>query len=349
MFRAECGALGMLCVLNRVFSNFTKRRNEMLKTESLLVRQLTTLASIMLFPLAAYANDGMPPSVFEMIQEDQNVKIVLQLADSGEPGLSDTFKLTRNSGEESAEVFTDRTFSADDAIYTGAPECRWSDIEMEPSEFCLKETCEGCEDAEFFRTVCNDCDGDGNLDCWGDCLENSETGEMECRETYCEKERCNADCDNDGVDDCDGWCQTVYRFEITDVCVAPGEYQYEFFTRNTASGDWKDLSWIDVPLIEVDDVDMACNNATDKDPRDTTDTYGDVGDDATDDSDSAADDDKNHDDLEGSDESDNDENDENNDGETADNGSTTDDAACSIIVPGRSSFSLPGTLYELIF
>ncbi|MBN2714421.1 MAG: hypothetical protein JXX14_01125 [Deltaproteobacteria bacterium] len=295
-----------------------------------MVRQLTTLASIMLFPLAAVANDGMAPSVFEMIQEDQNVKIVLQMADSGEPGTSDTFKLTRNSGDESVTVFADKTFSVGDAVFAGDPECRWSDLDMEPSEFCLRKTCEGCEDAEFFRTVCNDCDGDGTLDCWGDCLENSETGEMECQETYCEKEWCNADCDNDGVDDCDGWCQTVYRFEITDACVAPGEYQYEFYTRNTASGEWDDLSWIDVPLMAVNEVDAACGDAT----EDTDDT--DIGDDAES--------------GDGSAQSDDDA--ENDDDAAAEDDSASGDAACSIIVPGRSPvsrpFSLPFSLYALI-
>lgn len=213
------------------------------------VRFSAAVSIIMLLPLSAVANDGMPPSVFDIIQEGQDVKVVLQLADSGEPGINDTFKLERHGDDESVTVFLERTFALDEATYVGEPGCRWEEGDS-PSEVCSRymveyDDTDGADEVDT-PEACSDCDNDGRMDCWGNCVLDSETNESKCQETYCAEDGyCNNDCNNDGVSDCDGWCQTVYRFDIVDTCVAPGEYQYEFFTRYSIDRGWESLSWID--------------------------------------------------------------------------------------------------------
>ena len=57
------------------------------------------------------------------------------------------------------------------------------------------------------------------------------------------------DCDGDGVLECDtyndGWCETVYYFDVTDWCVSEGETSYTLFETDD---DWE----IDEETIQVE-------------------------------------------------------------------------------------------------
>ena len=213
-----------------------------------------------MFPTATLASDGPPLWIFEMNQDGQNVNIVLQMSDIAEPGFEEAFRITRTGNGETVSVLADHFFNEHDAIFTGEPGCQWFDMDMAPAEFCRNKTCDGCEDAEFFRSMCSDCDGDGTPDCWGDCVENSETGEMVCRENYCDTHNdCNTDCDGDGINDCAGGCETVYRFEIVDECVPAGHYEYAYYSKRFEYLEWDALTWIDGPtVIDVFDSGQEC-------------------------------------------------------------------------------------------
>ena len=210
---------------------------------------------VLLLPLGAVANDGMPASIFELVQEGQNVKVVLQMADPGDPGIGRSYELHRNSATDSVTVIENHTFDTADAVYESGPGCRWTDP---PSYWCGD-----------YPEQCSDCDGNGYAECFGECVVDEETEETVCEEKVCESGviPCYEDCDGDGTKDCYGWCQTVYRFEMVDECVPEGTYEYELFYQHSDSGEWYSL-WTGTPAIDVVDSGQTCDDTS---PADTDD------------------------------------------------------------------------------
>ncbi len=91
------------------------------------------------------------------------------------------------------------------------------------------------------------------------------------------------DCDGDQVLECntyyDGWCETVYYFEVTDWCVPAGATLYALYEMNET---WT----LDDQSIEVEAWDGECEPpAGDVDTDTDTDTDSDADDDAEDDGD----------------------------------------------------------------
>jgi len=91
------------------------------------------------------------------------------------------------------------------------------------------------------------------------------------------------DCDNDGKDECCGWCVTEYYYEIVDECVEPGQVEYEL-------SDYDEL--LDCRTISVQDTGDECLNKggdgdadTDSDVDADSDTDTDSDNDADSDSD----------------------------------------------------------------
>ena len=89
----------------------------------------------------AFANDGTPPFIHELIQSNNtNVDISLGFVDSGEPGINDTYRVTRDGPEGVETVIGDTTFSPADAVET-EERCRggWEEIEYceENPSHCL--------------------------------------------------------------------------------------------------------------------------------------------------------------------------------------------------------------------
>lgn len=213
------------------------------------VLELVMTAIVLLPPGAALANDGMPPSIFELVQEGQNVKVVLEVADPGDPGIDASYRLNRNGDAESAVVFDNKMFDAADAVSESEPTCRW----WEPtSTWCIDSP-----------ELCADCDDNGYPECFGECVVDEETQKAACEvdvEALCNSGvmTCDDDCDGDGANDCYGWCRTVYYFEMVDTCVPPGETTYELFYRFSDSEEWFDI-WKGTSSIDVTDSGEACD------------------------------------------------------------------------------------------
>jgi len=84
---------------------------------------LIVVASLVSLPWTASANDGTPPWIFELVQQGDGVEITLAIVSNGEPGMADSYTLTRTGPEGNATVVEDRVFTADDAELTQG-ECR---------------------------------------------------------------------------------------------------------------------------------------------------------------------------------------------------------------------------------
>ena len=101
----------------------------------------------------SYANDGTSPSIYSVMQESQSACITLEIVSNGEPGIDDSYDLTRTNGGQVEYVFTDRTFAPTEA-YDSVKRCRdWG-------------TAFNCEK---YPSECWDCDGDGVQECYGWC------------------------------------------------------------------------------------------------------------------------------------------------------------------------------------
>jgi len=204
---------------------------------------IVTVLGALLLPLEVAANDGMSPTIHQLIQEGQDVRISVRISDAGEPDLTPDYRIVRTDGDAVQTVLSDKTFTAAEAVSSSGPECRW----WEPLDIY-------CYD---YPEYCEDCNNDGYDDCFGTCSENPETMEMECVQDYCDHMSCGQDCDGDGEGDCDGWCQTIYTFEVLDECVSPGTWDYELFYLDSYSDDWSSLSW-EQTVLEVTDSGEVC-------------------------------------------------------------------------------------------
>ena len=117
-----------------------------------LTMALTTLA-LLAAPAVAEANDGTPPGIHELLQDGQDVLIDLRIVTDGEPGLSESYTLSRGGADADVDLFTDRTFEATEAAEIFST-CRGtppgvSDCADRPEDCAL------------------DCDGDGTPECLG--------------------------------------------------------------------------------------------------------------------------------------------------------------------------------------
>ncbi len=127
------------------------------------------------------ANDGTPPWIHELVQNNTNVNIKLGIVGNGEPGIEAAYRIERDGSEGEVAIIDDKTFEEVDAFNT-VDRCRngWDHTDQ-----CAS-------------------DPDGCLDCDGDTV-------LEC----------------DTMDD--GWCETVFYFEVVDWCVPAGSTAYSFF------------------------------------------------------------------------------------------------------------------------
>ncbi|HUT79437.1 MAG TPA: hypothetical protein VM285_17200 [Polyangia bacterium] len=98
---------------------------------------------------SAWANDGTPSWVHELMQDGSNVEVTLAIVENGEPGLPDAFTVTRDGPEGTATVVEDEEFQLGDEMGSEG-QCRGS---VDP-EYCVDHAEE-----------CLDCDEDGVLEC----------------------------------------------------------------------------------------------------------------------------------------------------------------------------------------
>jgi len=85
--------------------------------------------------------------------------------------------------------------------------------------------------------------------------ESAVSSEVRCRGGWDDSEACAdnpdecLDCDDDGVPECpleyDGWCETVYYFEVVDYCVPAGETTYTFAADGWAFEDSLSIDVVD--------------------------------------------------------------------------------------------------------
>jgi len=115
----------------------------------------TLLILISLLPVAAYADETPTSQIFEIVQEGQDVKLILELLTDRQcitEGKSCT--LAREDRQGTKELFKDRVFSPDDASSYKKFCLPWDINEA----YCLDHPEE-----------CNDCDKDGGPECTGKC------------------------------------------------------------------------------------------------------------------------------------------------------------------------------------
>lgn len=198
----------------------------------------------------ASANDGTPPWIHELVQENTDVKLTLGIVDSGEPGINDSYRIERDGPEGAVDVIDDTKFNQADAVAT-EDRCRGG---MDNTEECA-ETPEDCQD----------CDGDEVLEC----------------NTYY-----------------DGWCETVFYFEVVDWCVPAGETDYLL---SAMGNDWtEDEKTITVEAWTDECEPPAADADTDTDTDADTDVDGDTDTDTDSDTDTEPDADAETDDGDGS-------------------------------------------------
>jgi len=121
------------------------------KTEYLLI-----FATIIVFmPLIASANDGTPPWIYDLTQENQDVQVTLAIVQEGEPGLEQSYTLLRAQGSSSKAVFSDHIFGIEES-FDMEVSCRW--WQGEDPQHCID-----------YPEECIDCDGDETPECYGWC------------------------------------------------------------------------------------------------------------------------------------------------------------------------------------
>jgi hypothetical protein len=179
---------------------------------------LSAVIVIALFCTNALTNDGTPPEIFELIQDEQDIVVTLLIVEEGEPGISDEYDLVAHSSQSKEKLLNGKRFHPSNA--------------MESTERCRR----GFDRSEACASLPDKCpEPDG------------ESG-VECRGT---PDPCK-DCDGDGIPECpvwgsglgfDSWCETVHYFEVINHCVPAGTASYSFSAR-----DW---SFRDSASIEV--------------------------------------------------------------------------------------------------
>jgi len=87
-------------------------------------------------------------------------------------------------------------------------------------------------------------------------------------------------CDTEPDNECYGWCEETYYFEVIDACVPPGLTSYFLF------GPQSDDDYVASRFLIVDDLGQDCV----EDPGDDDDTFDDDDDTVVDDDDSGNDD-----------------------------------------------------------
>ena len=96
------------------------------------------------------ANDGTPPWIHELVQNNTNVNIKLGIVYNGEPGIDDAYRIERDGPEGEADVIDDKTFEEADAVST-VDRCRHG---WDHTDLCASDPGD-----------CLDCDGDSVLEC----------------------------------------------------------------------------------------------------------------------------------------------------------------------------------------
>lgn len=144
----------------------------------------------------ARANDGVPPEIFELVQEGQDVVVTFGIVEpGGEPGIGSAFDLTRSGPEGEVAVFANESFDPADGEARD-PWCRiqdWSG-EVDETEFCAANPAD-----------CEDCDGDGT-----------------------------AECPTESIDFI-AFCAAYLTYEVVDECVPAGATEYELKGTDTVS------------------------------------------------------------------------------------------------------------------
>ena len=112
---------------------------------------LLTLIVCAALPATARANDGTPPWIFELIQQGDGVAITLAVVNDGEPGMAESYTLTRTDSSGSSTVFENRHFTEDD-VELSQGECRGGGA--------------GDEQCDTHPEECIDCNGDSVPECY---------------------------------------------------------------------------------------------------------------------------------------------------------------------------------------
>ena len=113
--------------------------------------------ALALAPAMASANDGTPAWIHALIQEGDDVKITLRIADNGEPGIHDEYTLTRKGAGDPVVVVQDTSYGDVDATSIEG-ECRGS---SDDSEHCTANPgdCIDCNDDSVVECLNGENDG----------------------------------------------------------------------------------------------------------------------------------------------------------------------------------------------
>jgi hypothetical protein len=144
----------------------------------------------------ASANDGVPPEIFDLVQEGQDVVVTFGIVEpGGEPGIGSAFDLTRSGPEGEVAVFANESFDPAD----GEARDPWCRIQDSWGVNGVEEECAAHPD------TCEDCDGDDALDC------------------------------PTASPDFDAFCAAYLVYEVVDHCVPAGATDYELKGTDTVS------------------------------------------------------------------------------------------------------------------
>ena len=100
--------------------------------------------------IAALANDGTPPKLFELIQEGQDVAVTLEIVGGGEPGTGEEYDLVREGASGEVDVLVGESLDSSDAA---------------SSEVRCRGGWDYAEDCAENPDDCLDCDEDGVPEC----------------------------------------------------------------------------------------------------------------------------------------------------------------------------------------
>ena len=160
-----------------------------------------------LVAMEARANDGVPPEIFELIQDGQDVVVTFGIVEpGGEPGIDSHFNLKRSGPEGDVLVFENEAFDPADGEVRD-PWCRIQDSwgENDSDTECAT-----------FPDYCEDCDGDDVPEC------------------------------PSSSPDFQAFCAAFLTYKVVDECVPPGLTEYVLATPNDTGGYMTGEGSIDV-------------------------------------------------------------------------------------------------------
>ena len=113
-----------------------------------------TAVFLLCLPAAAFADDISGPYIFELFQQDQNVRVNIWAAENGEPHSGGFFRLDRHNPAENKRILDDHQFDLPQDASESSVECMFENDEID---------CNATPD------LCDDCDQNGTPECTGTC------------------------------------------------------------------------------------------------------------------------------------------------------------------------------------